>query len=246
MTYIDGFVIAVPSANKQQFVSHAHKVDGAFIDHGATRVVECWGADVPKGKTTDFQGAVAAKDDETVAFSWIEWRDKASRDHVMKRMDEIAKTDERFDPANNPMPFDGKRMIYGGFETIVEQGEHTGDSYVQGFIVPVPASKREAYRKLAEEAWTMFKGYGALRVVEAWDDEVPEGKVTDFRRAVKAEADEKVVFSFMEWPSREVCDAAAEKMKNDEQMKPPEGMEWPFDGRRMVYGGFSRVVTLHR
>ena len=79
------------------------------------------------------------------------------------------------------MPFDGKRMIYGGFETIVEQGEHTGDSYVQGFIVPVPASKREAYRKLAEEAWTMFKGYGALRVVEAWDDEVPDADRPDRR-----------------------------------------------------------------
>ncbi len=246
MTYIDGFVIAVPTANKQQFIAHADKPDRAFIDHGATRVVECWGADVPKGKTVDFQGAVAAKDDETVAFSWIEWPDKASRDHVMKRMDEIGKTDERFDPAKNPMPFDGKRMIYGGFETIVEHGEHTADSYVQGFIVPVPAGQREAYRKMAEEAWDMFKGYGALRVVEAWGDDVPDGKLTDFRRAVKAQADEKVVFSFMEWPSREVCDAAAEKMKNDDCMKPPEGMVMPFDPERMIYGGFTRVVTLQK
>jgi uncharacterized protein YbaA (DUF1428 family) len=246
MTYIDGFVIAVPSGNKQQFIAHANKIDSGFIDHGATRVVECWGTDVPKGKTTDFQGAVAAKDDETVVFAWIEWPDKVRRDGVMGRMDELGKTDKRFDPAQNPMPFDGKRMIYGGFEPIVEQGEHVADSYVQGFVIPVPADKREDYRKMAEEAWAMFKEYGALRVVEAWGDDVPDGKVTDFRRAVKAEPDEKIVFSFMEWPSREVCDAAHDKLMKDERMKPPEGMDWPFDAKRMIYAGFTRVVTLEK
>ena len=83
MSYIDGFVIAVPTANKQKFIAHANKCDSVFIDHGATRVVECWGADVPTGKTTDFQGAVASQDDETVAFSWIEWPDKPTRDNLM-------------------------------------------------------------------------------------------------------------------------------------------------------------------
>jgi uncharacterized protein YbaA (DUF1428 family) len=168
VSYIDGFVIAVPTANKQKFITHANKGDGVFIDHGATRVVECWGADVPRGKTTDFQRAVAAQDDETVVFSWIEWPDKARRDGVMSRMDELVKTDERFDPTKNPMPFDANRMIYGGFEPIVEQGVEAADSYVQGFVIPVPAGKREDYRKMAEEAWAMFKDYGALRLVEAW------------------------------------------------------------------------------
>lgn len=246
MSYIDGFVIAVPTGNQQQFMAHAKQVDSAFIDHGATRVVECWGADVPKGKTTDFQGAVAARDDETVAFSWIEWPDKATRDGVMGRMEELGKADKRFDPAKNPMPFDGKRMIYGGFEPIVEQGREAADSYVQGFVIPVPAGKREDYRKMAEEAWAMFKDYGALRVVEAWGDDVPDGKLTDFRRAVKAEPDETIVFSFMEWPSREVCGAAQDKMMKDERMKPPEGTDWPFDPQRMIYGGFNRVVTLEK
>ena len=246
MSYIDGFVIAVPTANKQKFIAHANRGDSAFIERGATRVVECWGADVPKGKTTDFQGAVAAKDDETVVFSWIEWPDKATRNDVMGRMDELAKTDERLDPAKNPMPFDGKRLIYGGFEPIVEHGDEASDSYVQGFVIPVPAGKREDYRKMAEDAWTMFKDYGALRVVEAWGDDVPDGKVTDFHRAVKAEPDEAIVFSFMEWPSREVCDAASEKMKEDERMKPPEGMAMPFDGKRLIYGGFTRLVTLEK
>jgi uncharacterized protein YbaA (DUF1428 family) len=135
-------------------------------------------------------------------------------------------------------------MIYGGFETIVEQGEAAADSYVQGFVIPVPVGKRENYRRMAEEAWAMFKDYGALRVVEAWGDDVPDGKVTDFRRAVKAEPDEKIVFSFMEWPSREVCDAARDKLMADERMKPPDGMDMPFDAKRMIYAGFTPVVTL--
>lgn len=246
MSYIDGFVIAVPTANQPRFIAHAEKIDGVFIEQGARRVVECWGADVPEGKTTDFQRAVAAQDGETVALAWIEWPDKAVRDRVMKRMDELGKTDERADPAKNPAPFDGKRLIYGGFETLVEHGAPTADSYVQGFIIPVPAAQREAYRKLADEAWPMFEGYGALRVLEAWGDDVPGGKLTDFRRAVRAEAGEQVVFAFMEWPSREVCDAAAEKMKNDDAMPPPEGAALPFDMQRMVYGGFTRLVTLQR
>lgn len=245
MSYIDGFVIAVPSANQHEFIAHANLIDRAFIEQGAARVVECWGTDVPKGKTTDFQGAVAAQDDETVAFSWIEWPDKASRDRGMQRINEMFKTDARFDAAKNPMPFDGQRMIYGGFETIVEHGATSSDSYVQGFVIPVPAGKREHYRKMAEDAWAMFEDYGALRVVEAWDDDVPDGKRTDFRRAVKAEAGEKIVFSFVEWPSREVCDAASDKMKNDERMKLPEG-EMPFDAKRMIFGGFTRLVTLEK
>jgi uncharacterized protein YbaA (DUF1428 family) len=244
MSYIDGFVLAVPTANKQKFIDHAIEGDSAFIDHGATRVVECWGTDVPRGKTTDFQGAVAARDDETVVFSWIEWPDKTARDEVMGRMDELSQTDARFDPAKNPMPFDGKRLIYGGFEPIVERGGETSDSYVQGFIVPVPVAKREEYRKMADEAWVLFEGYGALRLVEAWGDDVPNGKVTDFRRAVKAKPDEAVVFSFIEWPSRAICDAAAEQMKQDERMKPAEGAQMPFDMLRMVFGGFTRVVGL--
>lgn len=244
MAYIDGFVIAIPTENKDKFVTHATLGDSTFIDHGATRVLECWQDDVPKGKVTDFFGAVDAKDDESVAFSWIEWPDKETRDRMYGQMDELSKTDDRFSAEKNPMPFDGQRMIYGGFIPIVESGEGRRGSYVQGFIVPVRAEKREEYRKMATDVWDMFREYGALRVVEAWDDDVPEGKVTDFRRAVKAEADEKIVFSYMEWPSREVCNEASEKMMSDERMQTPEGMEMPFDPQRMVYGGFRPVVHL--
>lgn len=243
MAYIDGFVIAVPTENKQKFVEHANRADGVFMEHGAKRILECWEEDVPPGKVTDFFGAVDAKEGESVAFSWIEWDDKETRDRMYSSMEEISKSDDRFDPEKNPPPFEGKRMIYGGFVPIVEEGEGRQDSYVQGFIVPVRADKREEYRKMAADAWVLFQEYGAHRVVEAWDDDVPEGKWTDFRRAVKATPDEKVVFSFMEWPSRQVCDEAAEKMMKDERMKMPEG-EMPFDPARMVYGGFKPVVQL--
>lgn len=119
MSYIDGFVIAVPTANKEKFIAHAQLGDSVFLDIGAVRVLECWGDDVPDGKLTDFRRAVQAKDDETVVFSWIEWPDKATRDAAMGRMDELMKTDDRFNPEKNPMPFDGKRMIYGGFSPVV-------------------------------------------------------------------------------------------------------------------------------
>ena len=123
MAYIDGFVIAVPRANKQNSIAHATLLDSAFVEYGETRVVECWDIDVRKGKATDFQGAVQAKGDKTVAFSWIEWPDDASRDRVMQRMDQLGKTDERFDPAKNAMPFDSKWMIYGGFTRVATIGK---------------------------------------------------------------------------------------------------------------------------
>jgi len=115
MSYVDGFVLAVPTANKEKFIKHANEGDSVFMEFGALRVLECWADDVPHGKLTDFFGAVKATDDETVVFSWIEWPDKATRDAGMKKMMD----DPRMDPANNPMPFDGKRMIYGGFVPIV-------------------------------------------------------------------------------------------------------------------------------
>ena len=120
MPYVDGFVIAVPTTNKQKFIDHAEAFDGLFKELGATRILECWGEDVPDGKLTDFRKAVQAKEDETVVFSWVEWPDKKTRDAAMARMADLMKTDDRFSPEKNPMPFDGKRMIFGGFSPIVE------------------------------------------------------------------------------------------------------------------------------
>lgn len=124
MSYIDGFVIAVPTANKQEFIEHAQLVDSLLIELGATRVVECWGDDVRDGKVTDFRKAVQAEDDETVIFSWIEWPDKETRDAASAKMTDWMnnpeKADPRMNPEKNPMPFDGKRLIYGGFEPLVQ------------------------------------------------------------------------------------------------------------------------------
>ncbi len=119
MAYIDGFVLAVPTANKQKFIDHANQGDSVFMEQGATRIWECWGDDVPDGKLTDFRGAVKATVDETVVFSWIEWPDKATRDAAMGKIEELMKTDERMSPDKNPMPFDGARMIYAGFSPVV-------------------------------------------------------------------------------------------------------------------------------
>jgi uncharacterized protein YbaA (DUF1428 family) len=119
MNYVDGFVIAVPTANKQKFIDHAKYGDSVFIEMGAIRVLECWGDNVPEGEITDFHRAVKANKDESVVFSWIEWPDKATRDAAMAKMMDPENADPRMDPAKNPMPFDGKRMIFGGFAPVV-------------------------------------------------------------------------------------------------------------------------------
>lgn len=120
MSYIDGFVIAVPTANKQKFIDHARTADVVFTERGATRIVECWEDDVKDGKATDFRRAVAAEEGESIVFSWIEWPDKPTRDTAMEWMMGEGMNDPRMDQANNPMPFDGKRMIFGGFLPVVE------------------------------------------------------------------------------------------------------------------------------
>lgn len=114
MTYIDAVVCAVPSANKEAFLAHARAIDPIFIEYGALKCVETWGDDVPEGKLTDFPRAVQAKDGEVVTLSWIVWPDKATRDAGWAKVME----DPRMKEAE--MPYDGKRMIYGGFQQILE------------------------------------------------------------------------------------------------------------------------------
>ena len=123
MSYIDGFLIAVPTANKRKFTDHARYADDMFIEMGALRVVECWGDDLPDGKTTDFRMAVKAEPEETVAFSWIEWPDKATRDAAMAKLMDPDNPDPRMDQDKNPIPFDGKRMVFGGFVPVVDVPE---------------------------------------------------------------------------------------------------------------------------
>lgn len=114
-------------------------------------------------------------------------------------------------------------------------------SYIDGFIVPVPRDKKEAYRQAAAKCWPLFKEYGATRQVECWADDVKDGTSTDFNRSVKVEPNETVVFSWIEYPSKAVRDAANEKIKDDPRMK-AMGDDMPFDGKRMIYGGFIPLL----
>ncbi|MGV6875315.1 DUF1428 domain-containing protein [Pseudochelatococcus sp. B33] len=114
-------------------------------------------------------------------------------------------------------------------------------SYVEGFVAAVPAANKEIYVKHAAEAAPIFKEFGATRVVECWGDDVPDGKVTDFRGAVKAEEGEVVVFAWIEYPSKQVRDAANEKIMSDPRMK-AMGDQMPFDGKRMIFGGFTTIL----
>ena len=116
MNYIDGFVAAVPTANREAYRQHAEAAAIVFKDHGALKMVDCWGDDVPDGKLTSFPMAVKCQSDETVVFSWVAWPSRAVRDEGMKKV----MADPRMQPGVIPMPFDGKRMIFGGFQMIVD------------------------------------------------------------------------------------------------------------------------------
>jgi uncharacterized protein YbaA (DUF1428 family) len=113
-------------------------------------------------------------------------------------------------------------------------------SYIDGFVIPVPTDKKDAYRAVAAKAAPIFREYGATRIVECWGDDVPDGKVTDFKGAVKANASESIVFSWIVWPSKEVRDAGNRKMRDDPRMKMTDDM--PFDGKRMIFGGFEVLL----
>jgi uncharacterized protein YbaA (DUF1428 family) len=139
------------------------------------------------------------------------------------------------------MPFDGKRVIYGGFESIVDESTRGPAGYADGYVVPVPSGNKQAYKEMAARAAEVFREYGATRVVEAWGDDVPDGQVTDFRRAVKAKKGETVVFSFVEWPDKATRDAAWPKIMEDPRMKPDRD-KMPFDGQRMFWGGFKPIL----
>ena len=115
MNYLDGFVAAVPVANKEAYLKHAAETAVIFKEHGAVRTVECWGDDVPEGKLTSFTMAVKREENEAVVFSWVEWPSKAVREAGWAKV----MADPRM--ANTTMPFDGKRMIYGGFQMVLEK-----------------------------------------------------------------------------------------------------------------------------
>jgi uncharacterized protein YbaA (DUF1428 family) len=116
--------------------------------------------------------------------------------------------------------------------------------YIAGFVIPVPEDKLEAYRAWAANGAKIFKDYGCIEIVESWEDNVPDGKHTDFRRAVAAKPGEKIVFSWQVWPDKATVDAAEDKMRDDERLT--VSGEIPFDPKRLIYGGFAPIYTMGR
>jgi uncharacterized protein YbaA (DUF1428 family) len=235
MSYIDGFVAAVPLANKEAYRKHAAEALPYFKKLGVTRMVENWGDDVPDGKVTDFKRSVKAKPDEAIIFSWLEYPDKATRDKANESM----MNDPQMKDMGKSMPFDGQRMIFGGFAPINDSGASVKPGYIDGSVIPVPVENEAAYREMADKHAAILKEYGATRTVDAWGDDVPDGKVTDYKGAVQATKDEKVVYSWVEWPSKEARDQGWEKAMQDPRMK---DMKMPFDGKRMIFGGFKPIL----
>ncbi|MDP2373585.1 DUF1428 domain-containing protein [Reyranella sp.] len=233
MAYVQGFVLPVPADKKEAYRQAAADFSSIAKEFGATRQVEAWGDDVPDGKLTDFKGAVKAKPDEIVVFSWLEFPSKEVADAAHQKI----MTDPRM--KDMAMPFDGQRMILAGFTPILDEGKGGKPGYVDGFVAAVPAGNKDAHLKMATKAAGMFKEVGAIRVVETWGENVPDGKVTDYKGAVKATADEKIVYSWIEWPSKAVRDEGWKKMMADERMK---DNAMPFDGKRMIYGGFAPIL----
>ncbi len=235
MSYIEGFVAAVPAKRKDEYRQHAASSASLFKEFGVQRMVETWGDDVPDGKVTDFKGAVKAKPDEVVVFSWLEYPDKATRDQANEKI----MSDPRMKQMGATMPFDGQRMIYGGFAPIIDDGKAGKAGYVDGSVIPVPAGKKDEFRVSMARQAALLKEFGATRVVDAWADDVPDGTVTDYKGAVKARHDEQVVISWIEWPSKQIRDEAWRKAMEDPRMRADQ---MPFDGQRMIYGGFSPIL----
>lgn len=236
MTYVEGFLVAVPTANKEIYREHASDAWPIFAECGAKRIVESWGHDIPDGEVVDLKRAVQANGDETVLFLWFEFSSREARDdHNTKimahpGMDHI-----------DPLPFDGSRMVMGGFQSILDTGRAGESGCVEGFVLAVPRAKKADYLAMAQKAAGAFLNAGANRVVETWEDDVPDGKKTDFHRAVKTTADEAVVFAWVEWPSVELRESVLSTLMADECMQ-YDPSTLPFDRQRAICGTFVTIL----
>ena len=237
MAYVQGFVLPVPADKKEAYRKAATDFSPIAREFGATRQVEAWGDDVPDGKLTDFKGAVKAKPDEVVVFSWIEYPSKEVAEEAHRKV----MNDPRMHDMD--MPFDGQRMIVAGFTPILDEGGRGHMGYADGALLAVPAANKAEYLAMEVRHAAILQEHGATRVVSAWGEDVPDGKVTDYKGAVKATAEEKVVYAWIEWPSKAVRDAAWPKVMADPRMH--EGKDrLPFDPRRMIHGGFAPILDV--
>lgn len=238
MTYVDGFVLAVPDANKEAYRKMASDASKVFRKHGAVGFVENWGEDVPQGKTNCFNSAVMKKPDETVMFSWIVWPDRAARDAG----NQAVMADPDLGGPGMEMPFDGMRMIYGGFAHLL--GDPLAKpGVINGSVLPVPSDKRAEYTAAAKKMADLFVDCGAISVVDAWSDDVPEGKVNSFHTAVLKKPGEDIVFSWINWKDQAAHDAGWEKAMADPRMGEFGPQSVGADMGRMIYGTFRPIVV---
>ena len=238
MTYLQGFVIPVPEGNKQAYLDMATKVAPMLAEFGATRTVETWGEDVPHGKTTDFYRAVAAENGEGIVFAWVFWPDKATCDAAAKKMQD----DERMKPPAD-MPFDGKRMIFAGYDVVSDSGDDGDFGWIDGMVGAAPNDKRQAFLDHAAFMDAKLKEKGATRIVNGWGVDVPDGKTTDFKRAVQARDGETVTFGWIEWPDKATRDNGWGALMAEGVMRrnPPV-----WDGPRAIFGGFAPLLDTDR
>jgi uncharacterized protein YbaA (DUF1428 family) len=146
--------------------------------------------------------------------------------------------DDRMKP-NGPMPFDGQRLIYAGFEAIFDTRGGGKFGYVDGMVASVPDGKRQDFVDHSAKIARLFQEKGALRVVDGWGADVPAGKVTDFQRAVQAKDGETVVFGWIEWPDKPTRDAGMGALMQDPRMRetPPA-----WNGQLAIFGGFTPIL----
>ena len=234
MDYIQGFLVPAKTANQAGYREMAAAMEPFLAEYGASRVVECWGDEVRDGKRTDMKRAVKAEGDETVVFSWIRWPDRATCDSAAQKM----QADERMKMPET-LPFDPSRMVFGGFETVVEKGPGGTIGYVDGFVAAVPDDKRSAFIDHAEFVADLFLAHGAQRVTDGWGVDVPHGKTTDFNRAVEAGDGETVAFGWVEWPDKPTRDAGMAALMESAEMRdnPP-----PWNGPTAIFGGFAPIL----
>jgi uncharacterized protein YbaA (DUF1428 family) len=231
--HFQGFVVPVRTDNKQAYLDMARQAAPIFAEYGALRHVECWGDDVMDGKVTDLKKAVQANKDEAVILSWVCWPDRATCDAASGKI----MADDRMKP-NGPMPFDGQRMIYAGFEAVFDTGEAGRFGYADGMVASVPDGNRQGFIDHAARFAELFQEKGALRLVDGWGADVPTGKVTDFNRAVQAKDGETVVFGWIEWPDKPTRDAGMGTLMQDPRMReaPPA-----WNGQLAIFGGFTPI-----
>ncbi len=236
MTFIQGFLVPVPEGNRDKYREMAKSAVPMFEKHGMVRMVECWADDVPHGETTDMYRATKAEDGEIIVFSWVDWGTKEAWQKAHKAFSE----DEEME-APAEMPFDGMRMTVAEFDTLGEAGPGGNSAYVHGYVAPVPNAGKDAFAEMCATMREVAIDAGALRAVDSFAPSLADGKVTDFKQAVKAEQGESVAFGFTEWASKADYEAGMAKMREDDRMPAP-GSDMPIDGKRLIFGGFEVLL----